>query len=93
MAKIATYFSFQGPTLTFLRPNFGKIEEFSVNLCKIWDFDEKQGFQDILREKLENVIKIYAKNILNLNFLEKGTLLSTFSEMIENDEFLILVAF
>lgn len=33
------------------------------------------------------------QNILNLNFLEKGTLLSTFSEIIENDEFLILVAF
>lgn len=28
-------------------------------------------------------LKFYAKNILNLNFLEKGTLLSTFSEMIE----------
>lgn len=68
VAKIATYFSFQGPTLTFLRPNFGKIEEFSVNLCKIWDFDEKQGFQDILREKLENVIKILCKKYFKPEF-------------------------
>ena len=43
----------------------------------------KTRFSGYFKGKTGNVIKIYAKNILNLNFLEKGTLLSTFSEMIE----------
>ena len=53
VAKIATYFSFQGPTLTFLRPNFGKIEEFSVKFMQNLGFWWKTRFSGYFKGKTE----------------------------------------